>query len=161
MPGKLSGISHSQSLTRNVREGSLTMTTGRNNRDAQRLQPLRRIDAPTLLLVAVLAAAGWTLWTWAANQGDGEAWDHGVFWSIVLPSMAFLSLLAGWLLPRAAALVGLALVLPQAVALFTTSGITPLALAGIVFFVLFVLACSGIAIAAANVRNRLNQRRAS
>ena len=48
--------------------------------------------------------------------------------------------------------VGLALVTPQAISLFVTSGIGPLAIIGVLFFAVFALVFTGIARVVARVR---------
>jgi len=116
-----------------------------------------RLASADLVVLGILAVAGLGLWLGAASQGDGEAWDHDVFWSWVLPVMAALSGAAGWLRPGAARYVGLALVAPQAIALFATSGFSPLAIVGVIFFIVFAVVFTGIAIIVATVRARFNR----
>jgi hypothetical protein len=130
------------------------MTTGRDERDDLRgFRFVSALDAIDLLVLVVLAVAGWGLWAWADSRTDAEAWDHDSFWSIVLPVMALLSGVAGWLRPGVARLVGVALVVPQAVSLFATSGSGPLAVVGLLFFIVFALFFTGIALGAARLRN--------
>lgn len=136
------------------------MTTERNDGDAHRIIPSgsspTRIAAIDVLVLMLLAVSGWGLWAWAASLTDAEAWDHESYWSVVLPAMALLSGAAGWLRPRAARLVGVALVVPQAIALFTTSESSPLAVVGLVFFIMFAMFFTSIALVAARFRNWVN-----
>lgn len=110
-----------------------------------------------LIVLGVLAAAGLGLWLWAANQGEGEAWDNDGFWSVALPAMAALSAASGWLQPSAARFVGLALVVPQAIALFVTSETSPLAIVGVLFFIVFAVVFTGIAMVVASLRARIKR----
>lgn len=129
------------------------METGRNDENDRRgVSSASSLDAIDILVLLVLAACGWGLWVWADSQTDAEAWDHNSFWSVVLPAMAVLSAVAGWLRPSAAVWVGLALVVPQAITLFATSGIGPLAIVGLLFFAVFVGGFTAIARIAARVR---------
>lgn len=68
--------------------------------------------------------------------------------------MALLSIVAGWLRPGVARLVGVALVVPQAITLFATSGIGALVIAGLLFFVVFALCFTTVALVAARLRTR-------
>jgi len=112
--------------------------------------PLKAID---LLVLLILAASGLALWLWLEGQTDAEAWDHPSFWSIVLPVMAVLSAVAGFLRPNAAIWVGPALVVPQAITLFATSGAGPLAIVGLIFFAVFAGGFTMIARIAASLRS--------
>ena len=113
-------------------------------------------NTPDLIVLAALAVSGWALWMWAESKSGAEAWDHDVFWSVVLPAMALLSAIAGFLRPRIARFAGVTLVVPQAITLFTTTGIEPLALVGILFFAAFALVFTGIAVIAANISDRFD-----
>lgn len=129
---------------------------GENERGSRSARPRNAID---LLVLLALAACGLGFWLWLDGQTDAEAWDHPSFWSIVLPAMAVLSAVAGWLRPNAALWVGLALVVPQAIALFATSGVGPLAIVGLIFFAVFAGGFTMIALIAANLRARATVRR--
>lgn len=136
------------------------MISEKSSDDAERrvrsAGPLQAID---LLVLLILAASGLALWLWLESLTDAEAWDHPSFWSIVLPAMAVLSAVAGLLRPNAAIWVGLALVVPQAISLFATSGAGPLAIVGLIFFAVFAGGFTMIARIAASLRARAATRR--
>ncbi len=94
---------------------------------------------------AALAAVGAALFLGVSSaSGQTEAWDSGLYWSVGVPGMAVACGIAGALVPRYFLFAGIAIVLPQAVLLFSR-GFGSLWPLGMALFA--VLACVGSAFA--------------
>ena len=97
------------------------------------------------LVLALLAFVGLLIWIGSGIlSGQKEAWDSPVFFIVIVPSMAALAFVIGFVRPGPPWLRGLALVIlqPIAMVLMSDKQLGPLWMVGIFYFFLIAAACA-------------------
>lgn len=102
-------------------------------------------DKKDIATLVVVSGSGLVIWVGIAlGYGVREAWDSPAFFMLGLPLMLLVTGIAGLLRPGKFSLWGMAIVLPQPLAMSIMAPLSdaPLIGGGIFFFLVFVVICT-------------------